>query len=220
MQQRLRRGKKKYKFFKSCGVYYERKLKKKGFDLIVGIDEAGRGPLAGPVVAAAVILKTTRFKNRIDDSKKLTPLQREVAFQEILNKSFFGLGIVDEKIIDAVNILRATCLAMELAVKNLMKKLKFKQRNISRPHMLIDGNVPLSIQYPFTNVVNGDARSRSIASASILAKVTRDKIMASYHKLFPEYNFIKHKGYPTKEHKKAIHKFGLSDIHRKTFSHA
>lgn len=175
--------------------------------------------MAGPVVAAAVTLKDTRFKNRIDDSKKLSSLQREKAYREIINKSFFGLGIVSEEAIDRSNILQASRQAMEKAVQNLSQNLKLNRQNKNKPYVLVDGNVPLKIKYPFINIIKGDSKSKSIASASILAKVTRDKIMGFYHQLFPQYNFLKHKGYPTKEHKQAIRRFGLSGAHRKTFSY-
>jgi ribonuclease HII len=200
----------------ACGLYYERKFKKKGFSLIIGIDEAGRGPLAGPVVAGAVALKTTYFKNRIDDSKKLTSRQREMAFAELIDKSVFGIGIIDEKIIDSKNILVATRMAMENALASLLDKLQNSyKRSI---HVLIDGDVSLNINLPFTNIIKGDSKSKSIASASILAKVTRDRIMSSYDGIYPQYGFLQHKGYPTKMHKEAIKRFGLSKIHRMSFS--
>jgi ribonuclease HII len=197
-------------------LYYERKLKKEGFDLIIGVDEAGRGPLAGPVVAAAVALKKTRFKNRIDDSKKLTSRARERAFLEILDKSVSGVGIVNEKIIDRLNILEATRIAMEQAIAGLMDKIgEIKPR---RTHVIVDGKVKLDIGLPYANIIKGDGRSKSIASASILAKVTRDRIMSLYDKVYPQYGFSRHKGYPTKAHKSAIRKFGPSLIHRNSFS--
>lgn len=196
-------------------LYYERKFKKKGFKLIIGVDEAGRGPLAGPVVAAAVALNTHRFKNRIDDSKKLTSLGREKAFQEIVNKSVFGIGIIDERIIDRVNILNATRLAMEHAVSSLVNKIS--PAKLSRTYVIIDGNLTLNLGFPYTSIVNGDSKSKSIACASILAKVTRDRIMELYDRIYPQYKFIKHKGYPTKEHKNILKKFGRSLIHRKSF---
>jgi ribonuclease HII len=196
-------------------LYYERKFKKKGFKLIIGVDEAGRGPLAGPVVAAAVALNTHRFKNRIDDSKKLTSLGREKAFQEIVNKSVFGIGIIDERIIDRVNILNATRLAMEHAVSSLVNKIS--PTKLSRTYVIIDGNLTLNLGFPYTSIVHGDSKSKSIACASILAKVTRDRIMELYDRIYPQYKFIKHKGYPTKEHKNILKKFGRSLIHRKSF---
>lgn len=195
--------------------YYERKLKKRGYSLVIGVDEAGRGPLAGPVVAAAVALNTRRFKNRIDDSKKLTPLAREKAFQEIIRKSVFGIGIVDEYTIDRVNILVATRMAMEEAVTSLINKLIVGKKR--RIHIIVDGNVSLKTGFPYTTIIKGDSKSKSIASASILAKVTRDAIMQVYDRIYPRYRFNKHKGYPTEEHRKILKKFGPSIIHRKTF---
>jgi len=196
-------------------LYYERKFIKKGFDLIIGVDEAGRGPLAGPVVAAAVALNTYRFKNRIDDSKKLTSLSREKAFFEIINKSVFGIGIVNEKIIDRVNILVATCIAMEQAVASLVDKLS--PAKVRRMHIIVDGNLTLNIALPYTCIINGDSKSKSIACASILAKVTRDSIMKLYDRIYPQYGFSRHKGYPTKMHRAVLKRLGPSLIHRKSF---
>lgn len=195
-------------------LYYERKLKKLGLDVIIGVDEAGRGPLAGPVVAAAVALKTTRFKNRIDDSKKLTPLAREKAFFEIIKKSIFGVAIVDENIIDRINILQASVLAMEEAISYARKKIKSRKKRI---HIIVDGNMNLDINLPFTSIIRGDSKSLSIASASILAKVIRDRIMNLYDSVYPQYKFKEHKGYPTKEHRAILKKIGPSPIHRKSF---
>lgn len=183
--------------------------------MIVGVDEVGRGPLAGPVTAAAVTLKTFRFKNRIDDSKKLSPFQRESALGEIINNSVFGVGIIDERIIDRLNIAVATRMAMEQAISGLINKLK--PASIHNIHILVDGNVKLDIGLPFTNIIKGDAKSKSIACASILAKVIRDKIMSLYDKMYPQYGFLRHKGYPTKEHRAALKKFGPSLIHRMSF---
>ena len=197
-------------------LYYERKLKKQGFKLIIGVDEAGRGPLAGPVVAAAVLLNTYRFKNRIDDSKKLTSGARERSFFEIIRKSEFEIGVVDELVIDRINILQATRLAMCQAVNALAAKLGLEGNGTV--HIIVDGKMNLDIRFSCTDIIKGDARSKSIASASILAKVTRDRMMDSYHKLYPQYGFDRHKGYPTKAHRLAINKEGLSPIHRKSFS--
>lgn len=192
-------------------LYYEDKFLKKGYKLIAGVDEAGRGPLAGPVVSAAVILKTNDFKNRIDDSKLLSPLQREKAAIEIKEKAFVAIGIVSEKIIDEINILEATRLSMKKAVNFLNPKPEF---------VLIDGNVPLDIDIGFENIIDGDAKCFSIACASIIAKVTRDRIMSIYHNLWPEYEFIRHKGYGTKRHVGILNKIGPSPIHRLSFKYA
>jgi len=196
-------------------LYYERKLRKKGFDLIIGVDEAGRGPLAGPVVAAAAALVTYNFVNRIDDSKKLTPCSREKAFREIARKSIFGIGVVSEEVIDRVNILEATRLAMQQAISSLIDKLKPEEKNSI--HIIIDGNMTLDLDFPYTSIVKGDSKSKSIASASILAKVTRDRIMSFCDKLYPQYGFAKHKGYPTQEHRNILKIIGPSKIHRKSF---
>ncbi len=196
-------------------LYYERKLKKQGFDLIIGVDEAGRGPLAGPVVAAAVALKTLTFKNRIDDSKKLSSGARQKAFGEITKKSIFGVSVVSEKIIDRINIFQATRQAMQEAVFSLTNSVS--GRGPLNIHVIVDGNMSLELEWPCTDIIRGDAKSKSIAAASILAKVTRDRIMLRYDALYPEYGFSRHKGYPTKEHRLAIGKNGLSPIHRKSF---
>ena len=197
-------------------LYYERKFRKRGYDLVIGVDEAGRGPLAGPVVAAAVALKTARFKNRIDDSKKLTAHAREKAFSEIINKSIFGIGIVNEKIVDRLNILVATRIAMEQAITAVTDKLKHHHRQ-QRIYIIVDGNVKLNINLPYTNIIRGDSKSKSIASASILAKVTRDRIMFLYDRIYPQYGFSQHKGYATKMHRIALKRFGPSLIHRMSF---
>lgn len=196
-------------------LYYERKFKKKGYDLIIGVDEAGRGPLAGPVVAAAVALKTCRFRNRIDDSKKLTARAREKAFSEIINKAVFGIGIVNEKIIDRINILEASRIAMEQAVVSLIDKLKADK--YKRIYVIVDGKINLNISFPYAGIIKGDSKSKSIASASIIAKVVRDRIMSLYDRVYPQYGFIRHKGYPTKAHRLALQRFGPSTIHRFSF---
>lgn len=195
--------------------YYERLLKEAGCDLVVGVDEAGRGPLAGPVVAAAVALKTSRFKNRIDDSKKLTFQARGRAFGEITRKSIFGVSVVSEKVIDRINIFEATRQAMREAVRSLAERIGGKTPlNI---HVIIDGRMSLKLDWPSTEIIHGDGKSKSIAAASILAKVTRDRIMQEYDSLYPEYGFARHKGYATEEHRDILRKIGPSPIHRKSF---
>ncbi len=196
-------------------LYYERKFRKVGKDLIIGIDEAGRGPLAGPVVASAVWLKTFSFQNRIDDSKKLSRSQRESAFLEIIIKSVFGIGVINEKVIDRVNILVATQMAMEKAVDELLSKII--SPGAKQIQLLVDGPVKLNLSLPITNIIRGDAKSKSIASASIIAKVTRDRIMNLYDKVFPQYGFNRHKGYPTETHRAALKEFGSCIIHRQSF---
>jgi ribonuclease HII len=216
----------------------ERRLKKSGFDIIIGVDEAGRGPLAGPVVAGAVCLKATRFKNRIDDSKKLTKNKREAAFSEIIQKSVFALSVIDEKAIDNLNILNATRLCMQEAIISLLRKLFVSQFNKSRTFLcnevlwssrkvrdkkiciLVDGNIKLKISnYSVFSIIKGDEKSKTIASASILAKVSRDHIMSLYDKIWPQYGFLRHKGYPTSLHRLALRQFGPCPIHRLSFDY-
>jgi ribonuclease HII len=174
-----------------------------------GVDEAGRGPLAGPVVAAAVILPESFTIVGLDDSKKLTHLQRVKILELIITYAVdLAVGIVDHEAIDSINILRASLRAMEIAVNNLGRKPDF---------LLIDGNQRTSLLIPQETVIKGDSRCCSIAAASIVAKVRRDEIMDEYHELYPEYNFRSHKGYPTKEHLEAIRKHGPCPIHRRSF---
>ncbi|MCR4336691.1 MAG: ribonuclease HII [Candidatus Omnitrophica bacterium] len=203
---------------------HENRVKSQGFFFVVGIDEAGRGPLAGPVVAAAVSLRSDKFENKIGDSKKLTALQRERAFHEIHENAYIGVGIMNESIIDEVNILQATYLAMQSAVENLLRRLPSQILSVHHPeqavHLLIDGDRFKSrLPYKYTTIIGGDGQCLSIACASIIAKVIRDRILNIYHRVFPHYGFDQHKGYPTLEHKQAIQRHGLSRIHRKTFHH-
>mgnify|MGYP003394340724 CR=1 FL=1 len=194
---------------KKLMLYHERRLTRQGKRQIAGIDEAGRGPLAGPVVAAAVILRDFRFKNRIADSKVLTRLARERAYEEILRKADVGIGIVGERDIDRINILRASLHAMELAVYDL---------GIRPDYLLIDGNIHPELPHPKKTLIGGESHSISIACASIVAKVTRDFIMSYYDALYPEYGFARHKGYGTRSHFLAIRRFGPSPIHRRSFT--
>ena len=196
-------------------LHFERRLKNSGVDIIIGVDEAGRGPLAGPVVAGAVVLPDKRFKCRIDDSKKLTAAARQKAFLEITESSLFGVGIINEQIIDRLNILVCSRLAMENAVLALLSKIQ--NSGTKKIHILIDGNMKLGLDYPSTSIIRGDSRSKSIASASIIAKVTRDRIMHIYDKIFPAYGFAGHKGYPTRAHRRLLKKIGPSLIHRRSF---
>ena len=184
--------------------------RKKGFKLICGVDEAGRGPLAGPVCAAAVILLENTDIEGLNDSKKLSEKKREALYDVICEKALsyaVCYGTLEE--IEQFNILEATFLAMNRAIDNLDTKPDYA---------LIDGNqIPKGIQIPCETVVKGDAKSSSIAAASILAKVTRDRLLLEYDKQYPEYNFKKHKGYGTKEHTDLILKYGPSPIHRMSF---
>ena len=187
---------------------YERRIWKIG-KIPAGVDEAGRGPLAGPVVAAAVILPKECEINGLNDSKKLSHQKREILYHQIKAVAVsIGVGIIEPDEIDRINILRAALLAMEIAVKKLNPKPDF---------LLIDGNIRTSLLIPQQAVIGGDSTCNSIAAASIIAKVARDLIMYDYHNIHPEYNFKKHKGYPTKEHYEALRKFGPCPIHRKTF---
>ncbi len=188
---------------------YENRLKEKGFSLIAGVDEAGRGPLAGPVVSASVILPSSFCAPGLNDSKKLTPKKREELYEKInRGAEAIGIGIVDVGEIDRINILRASLLSMAMAVDKLQPQPDF---------LLIDGKFNIETKHPQAAVIKGDALSISIASASIIAKVTRDRIMEKYHAIYPVYGFDKHKGYPTKDHRKAIKFHGCCPIHRKTF---
>ncbi|HHW30531.1 MAG TPA: ribonuclease HII [Clostridiaceae bacterium] len=189
---------------------YEMEAYTKGAGYVAGVDEAGRGPLAGPVVAAAVILPRGIFIEKLNDSKKLTAKKREELFEIITHEALaYSLGIVDEKSIDRVNILNATKDAMEKAIQNL---------SITPDIVLIDAVKLDNIKVPQLSIVKGDQLSISIAAASILAKVTRDRIMEDMSEKYPQYGFAKHKGYGTKEHIEAIKKYGLCPIHRISFT--
>jgi len=181
----------------------------KRFNLLAGVDEAGRGPLAGPVVASAVILPKDFFHPEIDDSKKLSPVKRQKLYQIITKNAIsFSFGIVDHETIDKINILEATKLAMYQAIDGLNPK----------PEIVLTDALSLE-KLPFRQIplIKGDTLSLSIAAASILAKVKRDAIMCDYHKQYPQYQFHKHKGYPTKLHRLCVKKYGPCPIHRKSF---
>lgn len=194
-------------FYEMCR--HERRLREEGFSLIAGIDEAGRGPLVGPVVAAAVILPETFDLIGVNDSKKLTARQREEFYVKICEQAVaVGVGIVDAKEIDRLNIYEATKKAMLTAVNNLP---------VSPDFLLIDA-VPLHTPYPSEAIVKGDSQSVSIAAASIVAKVTRDRIMLELDKKFPQYQFAKNMGYGTKEHLQAIKQYGITPYHRRSFA--
>jgi ribonuclease HII len=180
-----------------------------GFHFIAGIDEAGRGPLAGPVVAASVIFPSDFKLPGLDDSKQLTIRQRESFYGEIVNHAVaIGVGIVEPEIIDRVNILQATLLAAKTAVLNMV---------VPADYLLIDALDLSFLKIPQKSIIKGDMLSYSIAGASVVAKVTRDRIMEMYDLQFPEYQFNRHKGYGTKEHLKRLREYGPSPIHRKTF---
>lgn len=187
---------------------YEKELYDQGYTLIAGVDEAGRGPLAGPVVAAAVILKRGETFTYVNDSKQLTEKERDLALLEIKEKSLaIGIGISSVEEIDLINIYRASREAMLSAIKQL--KIK--------PDYILTDAMPMEIDIPMQAIIKGDAKSVSIAAASIVAKTTRDAYMIEMDKLFPQYGFKKHKGYPTKEHLEALKTYGPTPIHRKTY---
>lgn len=189
---------------------FEKAAVNSGFSFICGVDEAGRGPLAGPVCAAAVILPAGAVIEGLDDSKKLTEKKREKLYDIIRETAVaysVAYGTLEE--IETVNILEATYLAMNRAIEGLTVKPDFA---------LIDGNrVPRGIKIPCETIVKGDSKSMSVAAASVLAKVTRDRLMLEYDKKYPEYNFKKHKGYGTKEHTELIKQYGPCEIHRLSF---
>lgn len=201
------------------------KTKADGFRFVFGVDEAGRGPLAGPVVAAAVCIRDVTFTSRVGDSKVLSEIQRDKAFVEIQERAWVGVGVVDHAHIDKINILRASHLAMTIAVQDLTDRLAGATSQVSPMKwgradvkVLIDGNsYHGDIPYKVECVVKGDAKSMAVACASIVAKVTRDRMMVDFDKLYPQYGFLRHKGYPTQAHRDAIKKFGFTPIHRKTF---
>lgn len=189
---------------------FEKAAVNSGFSCICGVDEAGRGPLAGPVCAAAVILPEGAVIEGLDDSKKLTEKKREKLYDIIKETAVaysVAYGTLEE--IETVNILEATYLAMNRAIEGLSVKPDFA---------LIDGNrVPRGIKIPCETIVKGDSKSMSVAAASVLAKVTRDRLMLEYDKKYPVYNFKKHKGYGTKEHTELIKQYGPCEIHRLSF---
>lgn len=187
----------------------EHELNKKGYEFVCGVDEAGRGPLCGPVVAAAVILPKDAHIEGVNDSKKLTEKKREKLYDDIMqNAVSVGVGVSDVDIIEEVNILNATKKAMLQAISNL---------KVNPEYVLVDGNQKIDTDIPLETVVKGDSKSESIAAASIIAKVTRDRLLIEYDKKYPEYGFAKHKGYGTKAHIEAIKKYGLTPIHRPSF---
>ena len=187
---------------------YERELIQKGINLIAGVDEVGRGPLVGPVVTAAVILPVNYQLEGLTDSKKLSEKKREKFYDVIMHDAIaVSIGMKDAEIIDEVNIYEATKLAMKDAIIGL---------KIKPEHILIDA-MPLDLDIPHTSIIKGDAKSLSIAAASVIAKVTRDRMLIELDQKYPMYNFKKNKGYPTKEHVEAINKYGLIPGYRKTY---
>ena len=189
--------------------YFESLYRRRGYHQIAGVDEAGRGPLAGPVVAAAVILPPDGVGQRLFDSKQIPSKRREDLYQTIFSRALgVGIGIIGQEEIDRLNILQATLEAMAQAIHNLPVFPDF---------ILIDGLQGPRLSIPQKPIPKGDQLSNSIAAASIVAKVTRDRMMAEFHQQYPQYNFARHKGYGTEEHRQAIQTFGVCDLHRKTF---
>ena len=188
--------------------YFERKLREKGINFIAGVDEVGRGPLVGPVVAACVVLPEHFNLDGLTDSKKLSEKKREYFYDEIMRQALgIGVGIVREKVIDEVNIYEATKLAMKEAINNCSCKID---------HVLIDA-MKLDIDIPTTSIIKGDLKSITISAASVIAKVTRDRMLEELDKKYPMYDFKDNKGYPTKKHLEAIKKYGIIDEHRRSY---
>lgn len=193
---------------KTDRYYYERTAAEHGFTVVCGIDEAGRGPLAGPVFAAAVILPQSVVIDGLDDSKKLSEKKRDMLFEEIKARAVYAVASASESEIDEINILNATFLAMRRAFDALPQ----------RPQAaFVDGNRLPKLPVPAKAIVKGDSLSASIAAASIMAKVSRDRYMLELDKKYPEYCFAKHKGYGTKLHYEKIREYGISEVHRRTF---
>lgn len=191
-------------------LLYENEARQKGYKIICGVDEAGRGPLAGPVYAAAVVLYENQIIEGVNDSKKLSEKKRELLYDKIISECMdYSIGFADEKEIDEINILQATFLAMKRAVDGLKTVPQLA---------LVDGNrEPALDKTEVLTIVKGDSKSMSVAAASILAKVSRDRFMLKMAEKYPEYCFEKHKGYGTKLHYEMIEKYGICEIHRKTF---
>lgn len=189
----------------------ENELREKGFKFICGIDEAGRGPLAGPVVVASVIMPADSMIEGVNDSKKISEKKREELYEKIIKEAIsYGVAIIGQDEIDEVNILNATKKGLTISLQELTKKPDL---------ILVDAlNHIDTLGIPYDSIIKGDAKCYSIAAASIIAKVTRDRIMREWDKIYPEYGFEKHKGYGTASHIKAIREFGLCPIHRKTFT--
>ena len=188
---------------------YENEALKKGYKLVCGVDEAGRGPLMGPVCAAAVILPPGLVIEGLNDSKKLSEKKREALFDIITqNAVAYGIGFASVEEIDKINILNAAMLAMNRAIEKLTPKADYA---------IIDGNCKRSIKIPCETLVGGDAKCPSVAAASILAKVSRDRLCYELDKQYPQYGFAKHKGYGTKDHIAALFEYGPCECHRKTF---
>lgn len=188
---------------------YEKQLYKKGINNIGGVDEVGRGPLIGPVVAACAVLPKTFKLEGLTDSKKLSEKKRNIFFEHLTKNVVYGIGIVSPEEIDEINIYQASKKAMIMAIAEV-------KRQIDLEHVLVDA-MPLDIDIPSTSIIKGDSKSISIAAASVIAKVTRDNMMYELDLKYPQYGFGKHKGYPTKAHLEALRKYGLIDGYRKSY---
>ena len=189
---------------------YEKELISKGYNIIAGVDEVGRGPLNGPVVAACAIINPDIDLEGITDSKKISEKKREQLYEYLIQNVIYGVGEASPKEIDDLNILNATKLAMKRAIDNVLK-----QTNID--YLLIDGNMKFDLDIPYLSIVKGDLKSASISVASIIAKVTRDRMMIELDKQYPMYGYKLHKGYPTKKHLEALKKYGLIDGYRMSY---
>ena len=198
----------------------EEEIYLKGAESIAGIDEAGRGPLAGPVVVACVVMPRDSMIEGVNDSKKVSEKKREKLYDEIIQEAIaYGVGIISQEEIDKINILNATKEGLTLAIKEMEKDLKEKQRGFEKPEIiLVDALTKIDTDHiPYRSIIKGDAKSYSIAAASIIAKVTRDRIMREWDEVYPMYGFAKHKGYGTASHIAAIKEYGLCPLHRRSF---
>lgn len=188
---------------------YEKQLYKQGINIIAGTDEAGRGPLYGPVVAACVVLPKDFNLEGLNDSKKLSEKKRNLFYDYIIENTIYGIGIISPEEIDKINIYEASRKAMKIAIKEVQKQIPVE-------YVLTDA-MPIDLNIPVMPIIKGDAKSITIAAASVIAKVTRDRILYEVDKKHPEYGFKNHKGYPTKKHLEAINKYGLIEGYRKTY---
>lgn len=198
----------------------ENDLYSQGITSIAGIDEAGRGPLAGPVVVACVVMPKDSMIEGVNDSKKVAEKKRERLYEEIINEAVaYGVGIISQEEIDRINILNATKEGLTTAIKEMERDLREKQREFEKPEIiLVDALTKIDTDHiPYRSIIKGDAKSYSIAAASIIAKVTRDRIMRQWAEVYPMYGFEKHKGYGTAAHIAAIREYGLCPLHRRSF---
>ncbi len=198
----------------------ESELRARGFRVVVGVDEAGRGPLAGPVVAAAVVLSpkfSSPHFSLLNDSKQISAALRETLFDEITTRAKWGIGVVDAAVIDEINIRQASWRAMKLAVADLCERTSTSSTRYAVDYVLIDGLPYDETAWPYEAIVRGDAKSLSIAAASVVAKVWRDRLMCEFDAQFPVYGFVSHKGYGVLQHLRALREHGICAIHRRTF---